>query len=399
MTTPAWGDVLALTSSDGWRSLPNSNTPYYITARDGTYLHRKTVLGRGIVRTYKTPKKLAAVGFSNGQFIWDATTIPANIYAQAVDFFRRVWRTHKTEAEVLITKSIATNEYRLFVPTQRVSHGGVYSIYNPTHIANGWLVVGTFHSHCNFSPYHSSTDESDARDMDGIHGTIGYVDRDTPEMALMVALNGTMFHFDDFAGVVDTTDLAAATAPAWWDRYLVFGTVTDADRARLAPYADDDTWDRFMGRYHKPQPDKPKYTESYDWRGYKPSLPTNVIPWRGGSENRWTYSPLLNESKTFNARKSNQQITGDYWEDRLGQQFVDELFATELFSADELDDAIDDWPDSGTPTYWHQRVLDKLLVAANYLRAHDYSITVNLPTPTGALTQTTMDDYLIGGPA
>lgn len=393
MSQPTWGDLVPLRDAD-WATLPDTTTPYYVATKTGTYLHRRTVLGRGLVPTTKTPPVLQAIETKGGEFTWDAAAIPATIYAQAVDFFARVWRTHKTEAEVLITREIASGAYRLFVPTQRVSHGGVHSIYDPRHIKAGWMVVGTFHSHCDFSPYHSSTDEADASEMDGLHGTIGYLDRAEPELALMMALNGVLFHYKVFDGVVDTTDLAAASAPAWWDRYLVFGEVTDADRTRLAPYADDAAWDRFMGRTRKPVILQKTWTPpAYTWQGYRPWSDAhgseNIVPFRPKEP---VYSGILRESRRFNAK--NQP---DYWEDALGSAFVDALFATGLFSEEDYDAAIEDWPASGTQAYWDQRVLERLVIAANYLRGRNYAIEVTFPSaPT---TQTSLDEYLGGAQA
>ena len=202
MTTPAWGDIVPLIEED-WLDLPDVPNPYYVYADEGMFLHRRNVLGRGLVKHSKRPAKLQKVGNWRGSFMYDAEPLTANIYAQAVAFFRRNWETHKTESEVIITQHRETKAFKLYVPTQRVSHGGVYSIYDPKTIDRAYLVVGTIHSHPG-SAFHSSTDESDARDMDGMHLTVGYLDRDEPEVAAMVALNGTFFHFKNPADLADT---------------------------------------------------------------------------------------------------------------------------------------------------------------------------------------------------
>lgn len=446
--TVEWGEVLPL-MTDSWKDLPNSNTPYYVVAADGTYLHRKTALGRGIVRHTKTPAKLKRTGFFNGNFVFEANEIPATIYAQAVSFFKRIWDEHKTEAEVIITQHRETLEYRLFIPHQRVSHGGVYSIYNPRHIDPMYLVVGTFHSHCNFNPYHSSTDEGDARDMDGIHGTIGYLDREVPEMALMVAMNGQMFHFKEpFTDVVDTTDLNAMTAPRWWDTFVLFGTITDADRERIAPYAEDIDWEKFMGRYRKPVP--VPVQQPWQGKGYQPK-PTpglrNVLSPREQQElgigeqsdefwaehnrrvlaengyiwdpeartYRWRGTQITKESAEFNERRGmnpnplwgddgellaeeEEADSPDYWEDQLGSDFINALFDTDLLTDEDLEAVVKNHPLSGTPEYWESFMRSKIVRAAQWLDDHGYDVQVSIkPIKVKALPgQTTMEQHISG---
>jgi hypothetical protein len=397
MTTPAWGDIVPLTSAD-WVDLPDVQVPYYVYADEGLYLHRRITLGRGLVKHSKRPSKLQKVGNWHGSFIWDAERIPTTIYAQAISFFRRTWDAHKTESEVIITQHIETKAFRLYVPTQRVSHGGVYSIYDPRTIDRAYLVVGTMHSHPG-SAFHSSTDEGDARDMDGVHLTIGFLDRENPETAAMVALNGKFFHFKDPDDIVDRSNLAAATAPPWWDRYVITGQVTDDHRQAIAPYADDETWERFMGRYRRPQPapqpirppfqnvPTPQYRETIDhmsWmldRGYEYDADTHSYHWVG--------SQPLRESTEFNRRRPDPQwdeegglkmllsgLEEDYWEDALGKDFVESLFESGLFTEEDLEGAIKDFPESGTPQYWESVFKTKLINAGIWLKEHGIDVQV-----------------------
>jgi hypothetical protein len=369
MTTPAWGDIVPLMSND-WTTLPDVQAPYYVYADEGTFLHRRITLGRGLVKHHKRPSKLQKVGNWHGQFIWDAERIPADIYAQAVSFFRRTWNSHKTESEVIITQHIETKAFRLFVPTQRVSHGGVHSIYDPRTIDRAYLVVGTMHSHPG-SAFHSSTDEGDARDMDGIHLTIGYLDRDDPETAAMVALNGSLFHFKDPDDVVDRSELTAATAPPWWDRYVLHGQVTDEHRGAIAPYADDETWEKFMGRWQRPKP-TPVHTPPPPFKNirapswYRPMQPTSEST---EFNRRWNQlmDPDWGPDGELLLLPDGLDESVDYWEEMLGQDFVDSLFDSGLFTEEDLDGAIKDFPESGTPQYWERIFKAKLIAAKSWL--------------------------------
>jgi hypothetical protein len=50
-------------------------------------------------------------------------------------------------------------------------------------------MVGTIHSHCDFSAFHSGTDTFDESTFDGIHITLGHVNRDQFSMCASMAFN------------------------------------------------------------------------------------------------------------------------------------------------------------------------------------------------------------------
>lgn len=404
---PTWGTVVPLLGDDWQTALPDAPSPYYVVTDEGWYKHIRTDAGRWVTRTYKKPPRLAKLGNTQGMGNFDGIRIPATIYAQAVDFFRRIFATHHTEAEVLITQHRTTKEYRLFVPTQRVSHGGVVSMYNPKHIDRDYLVVGTFHSHCDFSPNHSSIDEGDARDMDGIHGVIGYLTKDIPEMTLMVASNGILFPFKDVTDIVDTSDLTAATAPAWWDRFMVFGAPKEEDRP---DWIDDDNWDKWMGRR------KPKAPVGFQPQGHfsdvrPPSSghQMDMASWFQDNDDyafdpgskTWRYiggSRMTSESMLFNRQQANRpdprwandgallptgfkrdedDLDEDaYWEAMLGPEFVESLMTSGLFGEDDLQMAIDMFPESGDPEFWIRDMALKLQWAVEWLNLQGMDLEV-----------------------
>jgi proteasome lid subunit RPN8/RPN11 len=291
-------------TTPGVEGLPAPEVPYYALAHEGLFLHRKTQIGNVLVKQPSMPKNalLAKIGYEHGFFQWTGEKIPGRIIAQATDFFRRVYREHKTEAEVIITMHNETGEFRLFVPYQRVSGMGVKSIYEPTHIDRDYTVVGTLHSHCNFSAFHSGTDSADAADMDGVHFTIGMLERETPEIVAMVVMNKKEFHYDTPETVAEIA-FDGETAPPWWDDY-VFPSTTSADKPRRMRTITQDEWNIFRGTtptsHLKPNTTVPQPIKNYDYRtanrsfgwydedeqwgnypygnsfgGYKPSQPTN----------------------------------------------------------------------------------------------------------------------------
>jgi hypothetical protein len=242
-------------NANGHENVPESDVPYYLAAQDGPFfLVKPTEIGQVILPERSTPKHMPKLGFAGGVFTWQGPKIPGHIISQAHHFFLRIFTEHHAEAEVLITKHRETGEFRLFVPYQRVSHAGVKSIYEPTHVSREYTVVGTLHSHCDFSAFHSGTDSGDASDMDGVHFTIGQVTKETPEIVSMVAMNGKEFHYKEPSDIADV-EFGTQTAPPWWDQYVF----AKNDAPRIKPKSlislTQEHWDEFLGRaLVKPKP-------------------------------------------------------------------------------------------------------------------------------------------------
>jgi len=218
---PAFGALLKL-GQDGWDGVPDGPDPFYFGAKDGLFLHRRGLLGRGIARVETWPEFFPKVGTSTGMFWWEAPPIPAVIMSHVVTFFERIYAYQHTEAMVLLCMNQDTKEWRAFIPTQLVSHGGVNYVFDPTHIALPWVLVGTIHSHCDFGAGHSGTDTKDAEGFDGFHATIGMIKRETPQIVAMVAMNKRLIHYQEsqFPLLFDFSEVKKHQAPAWWDRYV-----------------------------------------------------------------------------------------------------------------------------------------------------------------------------------
>jgi Prokaryotic homologs of the JAB domain len=239
---PELFEIVAL-NEDGIDKAPHPTVPYYIKAREGNFLYRDTQIGTVLLPEKKMPD-LGRVGYAQGVFSWKGEKIPGRIISQAQDFFKRIYMKHHAEAEVLITMHNETGEFRLFIPYQRVSHAGVKSIYEPTHVNKNYTVVGTLHSHCDFSAFHSGTDSGDASDMDGVHFTIGHNMRDVPEIVAMVAMNGKEFHYKDPAEIADI-EYGTETAPAWWDQYILLSAPKQKPKGLTS--LTQAHWDEFLG--------------------------------------------------------------------------------------------------------------------------------------------------------
>lgn len=206
------------------KTLGKFKWPHYRVSRDGLYLRGQNVLGDYWIKQKYFPEHLASMGdWKGGHFTFTAPRIPKEIVGQILDFFRRVYEKDKTEAEVLLLFQPETKTYKVFVPWQICTGASVHSLYDPAEIENDWIVIGSMHSHCNFSAFHSGTDTADASVFNGLHVTIGHVNSDKPSWAVMVMVNEQEFEFKSDTAVLEIEDIEALnefTAPDEWFAFI-----------------------------------------------------------------------------------------------------------------------------------------------------------------------------------
>lgn len=324
--------------------LPEPNLPHYVLTEEGLYLRRKTAIGVLMEKTYKKPESLLKAELGQGQFDWTGERIPGKLVSQATDYFRRIYDKHKTEAEVIITKHITTDEYKLFVPWQRANGGGVKSIFEPTHVHKDWLVVGTLHSHCHFSAFHSSTDSGDASDMDGVHFTIGMLQKETPDIVAMVAMGGKEYHFKDPSAIAEL-EFTGHTAPPHWDRFLLVDPPKEAPKGFKT--LTQNHWDQFLGTAIAPKKYNGYQSGTYgnntpDRVPYKqPDGKTPYGEWKDGKFTRNPNAPAFNTNNKPNKwqdtnRKPMNEPTFRQETDGMSKRQIKKLMKAQGYSNDVI---------------------------------------------------------------
>jgi len=185
---------------------------YFIAAGNGLFVHRKFHFGRVIV---PAPKAVGNPDINPMLWYTFDPPIPHQVIGQAFSFFKAIYEKRKSEAMVDITWH-KDHGYRLFVPPQQATGGGVKATRNPEHYVG--QIVGTIHSHCDFGAGHSSTDTHDADGHDGVHITIGDVLQDKPSIAIMISVAKIRWHLelDD----ISDAPLTPAPHPEWWENFV-----------------------------------------------------------------------------------------------------------------------------------------------------------------------------------
>jgi PRTRC genetic system protein A len=173
---------------------------YWIT-QNGTFLCRNHPFFESDVRTERQPRALAPhAPLCRSRY----PKIGCAALEYVVGFFEQAFRTHGSEAIVLLYWNSRRKRYRLHVPKQEAtvweSLSGHRSPLNvkyqtPLDVAPHELLVGDIHSHGDLSAYASHTDQNDEVYRDGLHAVVGCVDRDLPEFYVDLAIDGTRFKY------------------------------------------------------------------------------------------------------------------------------------------------------------------------------------------------------------
>lgn len=162
---------------------------YYLLTRDGLFLVKRTPVFASCTRVRGLPW-LAGAG---EEVRWRGPRVPAALLARAVGFFREVYRRHQAEAVALLVSRADGPTFDLEVPEQVVAGG--HARYRIGPCPPGAIRVGTLHSHAGAEAFHSDLDDLDERHADGLHVTVGTLDR-RPTYACSLVVDGRRFRLD-----------------------------------------------------------------------------------------------------------------------------------------------------------------------------------------------------------
>jgi len=170
--------------------LPSEGT-YYLVSGNGLWLHKDT----GIVSAFIPVDNISVLEELNAKTHVDMNMpkLPAKQVYKIKKFFQEVVALHHAESATILYYNKRTNEFKIQVTDQSVSHGGVnYKRIGLSHTEDmgEFLRVGTIHSHCDFGAFHSGTDIGDEEDFDGLHCTFGHNDKDEFTITASIVVNG-----------------------------------------------------------------------------------------------------------------------------------------------------------------------------------------------------------------
>jgi len=159
--------------------------------------------------------------------------LPLANLKQAEAFFTAAYNRYHSEAVVVLLVNPASGQWRLEVPDQKVESGSLHVAYEPTSVAvpAGFEIFGTIHSHASAGAFHSGTDDRDEVCSDGLHITVGNVDKPVHTYAARWMICGQAFPAA-LEEVVETPALPAID-PAWLEKIHVVCS---------APFEEENLW-------------------------------------------------------------------------------------------------------------------------------------------------------------
>jgi PRTRC genetic system protein A len=203
--------------------LPNEDVIFYAATNKGWVINVPTLFGNAQLLSKEAPTHLPPPA---ERFILNGKQIPLHMLTQFHDFARKNFEKRRAECSAYLTYNPETDDWKLFIPEQYVSHTSVNHKLDPGQIKDGYQAVGTIHSHCDFNAFHSGTDKHDMGKMPGLHITIGHVNTDTPDYDFALSVHDAAFDvkYDKIVDVERPLDRNGyATAPDHWLQYVKEG--------------------------------------------------------------------------------------------------------------------------------------------------------------------------------
>lgn len=165
--------------------------------------------------------------------------LPESMFLRALEFLRQVYKEHKAEGCIVYFYNKETGEYKEFVPKQEVAGAKVDYEIEPEIFRKfreeGFVIVGTIHSHPDFGASQSSTDKHDEDVIDGWHITMGKIVGNSPEYHCRWVFRGTTFpaKLDEIVDFEETkpeipsewlTQVSKKVYPTYQNHYAIQGS-------------------------------------------------------------------------------------------------------------------------------------------------------------------------------
>jgi hypothetical protein len=117
---------------------------------------------------------------------YDGPKMPPEMWQGVLAFLKWVYDTTHSEAQVRLYMNTKENTWKAWAYPQEASTGMSAREMDTKDAkkqreqfkdSDGWTYFGTVHSHCSCSAFQSGTDEANEANQDGLHVTIGHLDK------------------------------------------------------------------------------------------------------------------------------------------------------------------------------------------------------------------------------
>lgn len=128
--------------------------------------------------------------------------IPKSVWTQVLSFFKWVYDTMHSEAQVRLFVNTQTKTWQAWAFPQQARTGMTAKELDIPEVAEqrkqfsdaeGWIYFGTVHHHCSSGAFQSGVDEGNEKNQDGLHITIGKMDEAMHDMHVRFYLSSLKF--------------------------------------------------------------------------------------------------------------------------------------------------------------------------------------------------------------
>jgi len=219
--------VVVYDGSEECKKIIEENNICYIINGNGIYLKKKLGFIQSIVPVEKIPfleKMETSVNVN-------IPKIPTKITKKAFNFLKSIYEKYKTESVILLYLNINTLEYSLDVPDQEVSSASVkYEGRTEKDDDDNLVLIGSIHSHSDFGAFHSGTDVNDEKYFDGIHITVGNLNKEEVSVVCSLVSNNIRIKknpedyiegikFVELEEPYTTVSYKSDSESIWWENY------------------------------------------------------------------------------------------------------------------------------------------------------------------------------------
>lgn len=152
---------------------------------------------------------------------WKGPKIPLDVWNEVLSFFQWCYNEHKSECQVRLYVSPTLQTWKAYAFPQEAKTGMTareldndlkrQQIQELQLIPPNWFAFGTVHHHCSAGAFQSGTDEENEKNVDGLHVTIGWMDKDKYDIHARFYRKGLVIKNENLnmGWFVDTADLLA----------------------------------------------------------------------------------------------------------------------------------------------------------------------------------------------
>lgn len=204
--------------NDGTTEMPDDSI-LYIISKSGTYLKKKL----GIFESLSKVDKISILEDCKSYAKMDIRRLKTKNVGQIVSFFREVYQKYKAEANIILHYHPEKKAYKIDIPPQGATGASVDYI-NGEYTFQGFIRIGTIHSHASMSAFHSGVDHNDEENWDGLHITIGYLHRKYIDISASIMANGKRFNVNpmDYMCGIELVEFEEKS-PAWMGKRWING--------------------------------------------------------------------------------------------------------------------------------------------------------------------------------